>query len=115
MKYIQKEQEPEKLRSWFNSQFDEDGTCLGCDYRDNLPGDIKRDLKNHLLKEQGFLVSVQIPPLRTLRELILVLIEGSDWYELLDRGYSYGQLLFMKNMPLVEQSGSLNSDWCLLI
>lgn len=60
-------------------------------------------------------VSVQIPPLRTLRELILVLIEGSDWYELLDRGYSYGQLLFMKNMPLVEQSGSLNSDWCLLI
>jgi uncharacterized protein (TIGR02646 family) len=55
MKYIQKEKEPEKLRSWFNSQFDEDGNCLGCDYRKNLPGDIKRDLKNHLLKEQGFL------------------------------------------------------------
>ncbi|BBD56722.1 TIGR02646 family protein [Planktothrix agardhii 1803] len=54
MKYIQKEQEPEKLRSWFNNQYDEEGNRLGCDYSD-LPGDIKRDLKDHLLREQGFL------------------------------------------------------------
>lgn len=55
MKYIKKEQEPEKLRSWFNNQYDEERNRLGCDYYNDLPGDIKRDLKDHLLREQGFL------------------------------------------------------------
>ncbi|MDT9181948.1 retron system putative HNH endonuclease [Limnospira sp. PMC 289.06] len=55
MKYIKKEQEPEKLRSWFNNQYDEEGNRLGCDYYDDVPSDVKRDVKEHLLKEQGFL------------------------------------------------------------
>jgi uncharacterized protein (TIGR02646 family) len=55
MKYIKKEQEPEELRFWFDSQFDEDSKRLGCDYRNDLPSDVKRVLHNHLLTEQGFL------------------------------------------------------------
>jgi len=55
MKYIKKEQEPESLRGWFDKQFDEEGNRLGCDYSDDLPGDVKRDLKEHLLREQGFI------------------------------------------------------------
>ncbi|CDM98101.1 MAG: TIGR02646 family protein [Limnospira sp. PMC 1291.21] len=55
MKYIKKEQEPEKLRSWFNNQYDQEGNRLGCDYYNDVPSDVKRDLKDHLLGEQGFL------------------------------------------------------------
>lgn len=55
MKYITKEQEPESLRGWFENQFDQEGNRLGCDYYNDLPSDIKRDLKDHLLREQGFL------------------------------------------------------------
>ena len=55
MKYINKEQEPEELRSWLDSQFDEDGNRLGCDYRNDLPTDVRRALLDHLLREQGFL------------------------------------------------------------
>jgi len=55
MKYINKEQEPETLSFWFNNQMDEEGNRLGCDFRKDLPGDVKRDLHDHLLREQGFL------------------------------------------------------------
>lgn len=55
MKYIEKAQEPQTLRSWFDNQYDAEGNRLGCDYYNDLPSDIKRDLKNSLLKEQGFL------------------------------------------------------------
>ncbi|MGL4502982.1 MAG: retron system putative HNH endonuclease [Planktothrix sp.] len=55
MKYIKKEQEPEKLCSWFNNQYDQEGNRLGCDYYNDVPSDVKRHLKDHLLGEQGFL------------------------------------------------------------
>ncbi|WP_242541141.1 retron system putative HNH endonuclease [Phormidium pseudopriestleyi] len=52
MKYIEKAQEPETLRSWFDNQY---GKRLGCDYYDDFHGDIKREVKDSLLREQGFI------------------------------------------------------------
>lgn len=55
MKYVKKE-EPEELRSWFESQpVNSNGKRINCDYRNGLPGDIRRAVHKHFLAEQGYL------------------------------------------------------------
>ena len=57
-------------------------------------------------------VNPSIPSKEVLKELFTLLIKRSDWNTLLDMGFSYGDLLFIKNLPFVKKSGSLFSDWC---
>lgn len=55
MKYIKKE-EPESLRNWFECQpVNDDGDKINCDFRSCLPGDVKRQILDFFLQEQGYL------------------------------------------------------------
>jgi uncharacterized protein (TIGR02646 family) len=55
MKYFKKE-EPKNLRTWFDGQpVDENGNKINCDFRSCLPGDVKREILDFFLQEQGYL------------------------------------------------------------
>jgi uncharacterized protein (TIGR02646 family) len=55
MKHIIKGNPPSELRRWFDRQPIVDGHRLNCSYKKDLPGDVKRAIKQKLLEEQGWL------------------------------------------------------------
>ena len=52
MKHIVKGNPPSELRRWFDGQPAQEGRRLNCGYAD-MPGEVKRVVKQHLLEEQG--------------------------------------------------------------